>query len=80
MVWGFIWMIIWHSYFAMLSKIKYKQKKIKLRRYEKKYLKYESVNQWRLKVFTTDNKRCILREIKFGKYVYLIRNTNERIN
>jgi hypothetical protein len=43
---------------------------------KKKLLKYESVNQWELKVFTTDNKRCILREIKFGKYVFF----NGRIN
>jgi hypothetical protein len=43
---------------------------------KKKLLKYESVNQWELKVFTTDNKRCILREIKLGKYVFF----NGRIN
>jgi hypothetical protein len=32
--------------------------------------RYKSVNQWGLKVCTTDNKICILREIKLGKYVY----------
>jgi hypothetical protein len=34
----------------------------------------------RIEVFITDNKRCILREIKLGKYIFLIRNTNGRIN
>jgi len=28
---------------------------------KKKELKYESVNQWRLKVFITDNRRCIFK-------------------